>query len=170
MPRELTKDVIEFRQKCIINFLREISDTVKKVDSKKKVTVCLLPTFDVKIGIPNWERVAEINSIDMLATDPYWIGRKSFEEGIKWFENMVDNLIDLAKKYDKLTQVWVQAFKVPSGREWEVVKGIELAASKNVYSIFVWCYRAGMDSILASGNVAKLWSLICEAFRKIQKT
>lgn len=188
MPLEMNEDVLKFREKTIVGFLGELADIIKKADSKKKVAVCLLPAaklggvvgklageYKKLIGVVDWDRIAELSSVDMLGTDPYWmvieefIPTKLFFKGLKWYGQVVDYLLETARKYGKETQVWVQAFRVPKGREEEIVKGIDLAVAKGVDSIFAWPYRAGMFSVLESSNAAKLWSLIGRAFKKYRE-
>ncbi|RLE82426.1 MAG: hypothetical protein DRJ52_02280 [Thermoprotei archaeon] len=169
MPKELTKDVVEFRQKKIIEFLKLLSKTVKEADSSKKICVCLLPTTEPIIGIPDWETIAEISEVDMIATDPYWISKGlSREEGIKWFTEFGAKIVELGKKYDKETQLWVQGYRIPRSRVEEVVEGILKAGELGVDSIFVWCYKAGEGSILASEDSKYTWDRIGYAFRKVR--
>jgi hypothetical protein len=54
MPRELTPEVIEFREDKAVGFLRELSEHVKETDPKVDVTCCLLPTKSPLIGITDW--------------------------------------------------------------------------------------------------------------------
>ena len=176
MPTKMTDDVEQFRQGKIVEFLDEISGAVKKTDPKKGVCVCLLPMSHPLIGITSWEQVATIQNIDMLSTDPYWVAFSQyglippgFEEGINWYKETLDNLLDLAKRNDKKTQAWVQAFNIPNGREEEIIKGIEIAKEKNVDSIFAWPYRAGEGSVLASDRASMLWKMIGEAYKRVRK-
>lgn len=176
MPTEMTDDVIRFRQGKIVEFLGQLSEVVKKADPKKGVCICLLPMANPLIGIVDWEEVAALKHVDMISTDPYWIIFQKlglvpggYEEGIKWFKKTLDAVMDLAKKYKKKTQVWVQAFNIPEGREKEIVKGIEIAKEKGVYSVFAWPYRAGGGSILASERASMLWEMIGEAYKKARK-
>lgn len=177
MPNQMNDDVASFRQNKIIEFLSEISSAVKRADPKKGVCTCLLPLSHPLIGITDWEGVASIRNVDMLSTDPYWVALQQyglvpqgFEEGINWYRNTLDELIKLAEKHRKKTQAWVQAFNIPNGREEEIIKGIEIAKEKNIYSIFAWPYRAGEGSVLASDRTTTLWRMIGEAYKRIRKT
>jgi len=184
MPYKLTDDVLEFREETIINFLREISHVVKKADPRKKVAVCMLPTISKGLlsritkpysklaGIVDWEKIARASEFDIIASDPYWIllekliPVKIMFKGIKWYTEIVDYLKQLGDKYNKRTQIWIQAFKIPSGKEQELIEGIEIAVKKNIDSIFVWPYRAGKYSILESENPDLLWEMIGKTFKK----
>ena len=80
--------------------------------------------------------------------------------------------LSLSRKHGKRVQVMFQFFKVPTGKEEELIKGIEFASSlsinkKHIDSIFGWTYRAGIDSIIESGNPTLLWSKIGETYKKI---
>jgi len=185
MPRRLNRDVLEFRQSTIVSFLRGLAKAIKRGDPRKKVAVCLLPTaklggltdlamrtYRELVGIADWGRIAEIPEIDTLSTDPYWIlveksmPIKALFRGLRWYGKVVDRLLALSKRHGKESQVWIQAFNVPAGREKEIVRGIELAVEKGVDSVFVWPYKAGRHSVLESERADLLWSMITDAFRR----
>jgi len=73
MPTERTKDVINVRQKKIVEFLNELTKAVKRADSKKGVCICLLPITNPLIGITDWEPIASPKQVDIISTDPYRI-------------------------------------------------------------------------------------------------
>jgi hypothetical protein len=165
MPIKMDDKVMSFRQRKIVEFISDISKIVKNFN--KDVCVCLLPQFSLQIGILDWEQIASIEQVDMISTDPYWI---SFKRNIKWFEKIMDHLIYLSKKFNKKTQIWFQAFRVPAGREKEILDGVRLANNRGIDSIFVWPYNAGKGSILASERPIMLWKMVGELFKEIQKT
>lgn len=175
MPTDLTEDVVSFRQRKIVEFLGEMSKTVKQTDPRKGVCVCLLPTKSPLIGIIDWEPIASLDDVNMVSTDPYWVAyqkhgllKAGFDAGISWFKGVLGELMALAKRYGKKSQVWVQAFRIPEGREVEIAKGIEAAAEMGVDSIFAWPYRAGEGSILASDRAVLLWRRIGETFKRLR--
>ncbi|RLF05151.1 MAG: hypothetical protein DRK00_05140 [Thermoprotei archaeon] len=182
MPRELNDDVLEFRQRTILSFLEEAAAAVKGADSRKRAAVCLLSTtgagrvakeFGKLVGIVDWEGVAAIKAVDMLGTDPYWIllekmvPVKLLFKGLRWYSRVLDELLEVARRHGKETQAWVQAFKVPAGREGEIVEGVKIAVEKGVDSVFAWPYRAGKLSVLASERADYLWEAIGRAFREL---
>jgi hypothetical protein len=166
MPVELTREVIDFREGRAVGFLRELSETVKGADPSLDVIVCLLPTQSPLIGITDWERIAEIPEIDVIATDPYWfhqgMGR---EEGLAFLREMGGKGVELARRHGKRSQLWLQAFRVPAGREEELAEGVAVIEGLGADSVFAWPYRAGEGSILESGDARAAWEAIGRGFR-----
>jgi hypothetical protein len=166
MPVELSANVISFRERNAVNFLTELSQTVKKENEDIDVICCLLPTQSPLIGITDWEKVASINELDVLATDPYWYHQEmDRNEGLEYFREVGEKCLQLAQKYDKKCQLWLQAFRVPKGREQELKEAVQIASQLGVDSLFAWPYRGGKGSILESGDAVKLWDTIGEAYR-----
>lgn len=167
MPRELTPEVVAFRERRAIEFLRELSQSVKEVDQGIKVIVCLLPTQSPLIGITDWSRVASIPEIDVLATDPYWFhAGMDREKGLEFFRTTSGRAIELARRHGKQSQLWLQAFRVPRGREHELGEAVGTAAEMGADSIFAWPYRGGAGSILASDDPGAVWKALGEAYRR----
>jgi hypothetical protein len=167
MPGELTPEVIAFREDRAVGFLRELSQAVKEANPDLDVITCLLPTQSPLIGITDWERIASIPEVDVLATDPYYfhtgMGR---EEGLEFFRTTGAKAIELARRHGKRSQLWLQAFRAPEGREEEFVEAVRIADELGVDSIFAWPYRGGEGSILESGDPRAVWRAIGEAYRE----
>jgi hypothetical protein len=152
--------VVEFRENSMLEFLSDVVDVIKAAG--KKVAICMLPFEGDRrrmVGAPDWDKISALDA-DVLATDPYWI---TFREDMKSFVTRhVSKVIKACLKTGKKTQVWIQLFNVPEGREPELVKGIELVKKlrlegKGVDSIFGWPFLAGKNSVLASDNPDLVW-------------
>jgi hypothetical protein len=139
--------------------------TYSKGKGQKNV-VCLLPIENPLTGITAWEKVAALPGIDIIATTPYWYvwGRK-VEEFVPYFTR---KLLALGEKFHIGTQVWVQAFSVPAGREKEIGRAIELIAALGVENIAAWSYRAASPmSAIKSANPNLVWQILGEAYKKL---
>ena len=168
MPRELTQAVVEFRERRAVDFLKALSEAAKEADAGVGVAVCLLPDEDPLIGITDWSLVASIDEVDILGTDPYWFhAGLSREEGLEYFRSRGLRLLQLARKSRKRSQLWLQAFRVPKGRERELLEGAVVADELGVDSLFAWPYRGGAGSILESGDAQEVWRVLGEAYRMV---
>lgn len=166
MPQGLTAEVLEFRQSMILGFLGEMSRRVKETDPSKEVVLCLLPREDPGYGVPNWEKAFEIKEMDIFSTDPYWYHMPS-EEGLRFFRERAGRAKTLSDRYGKRCQIWVQAFRVPNGREWELTQALEAAAEMGVYSLYAWPYRGGLGSVLASDRPELVWQTLGDAYKRL---
>lgn len=168
MPTELTPQVVAFREQKAIEFLKNLSQAVKRTGPSVDVIACLLPTESPLIGITDWEKVASIHAIDVFATDPYWFhADMDRERGLEFFRAVGGRSVELARRNGKKAQLWLQAFRVPRGREIEIGEAVKVAEELGAYSIFAWPYRGGEGSILASDDPKKVWEVIGEAYRGV---
>ena len=67
--------------------------------------------------------------------------------------------------HGKRSQLWLQAFRVPAGREEELAEGIAVIDELGADSVFAWPYRAGEGSILESGDARAAWDAIGRGYR-----
>ena len=70
MPTELTAEVRVFRERCLVEFLGELTAYVASLGGRS--TVCLLPHTSGSLGVADWSAVARLPGVATLATDPYW--------------------------------------------------------------------------------------------------
>jgi hypothetical protein len=168
MPRELTPDIVAFRERRAIGFITVLSQAVKEANAGLDVVVCLLPTQSALIGITDWEMVAPIPEIDVLATDPYWFhAGMNRNSGLEFFRTTGGKAVKLAEKYGKRSQLWLQAFRIPWGRESEISEAVNITAELGADSIFAWPYRGGEGSYLESEDPGEVWETIGEAYRRV---
>jgi hypothetical protein len=104
MPREFTEEVAAFRERSLVDFVRELVSHVAAQDARS--TVCLLPLTEGPFGLSDWSEVARIPDLDTLATDPYW---KFFERPAAEFVGYFARLVhDLSEEHGVRPQIWIQ--------------------------------------------------------------
>src|SRR5207244_2564354 len=80
LARGLTPEVQAFRERSVTDFLREMVAHVASRGGRN--TICLLPLTKGPHGVSDWDAVASLPGLDVLATDPYWT---HFEETAESF-------------------------------------------------------------------------------------
>ncbi len=136
LPDKLNSDVRDFQNESLANFIEEM---VKFAKGKGvKTALCLLPEWgDTERATQKWERFASLENLDIFGSDPYWMwAGKDFAE----YELHVRRVKGLAEKYGKEPQVWIQACKVPQGREAEVRQAVETAWRHGIRNIMAWSF------------------------------
>lgn len=138
MPEQLTEDVKAFRENSLIDFLKEMTIDVKS--RGKRNCVCMLPPW-FPAGLDDWEKIASLESVDEIASDPYW-ERGASEEWVreKYAETAV-KLVNAANKYGKAIQMWVKAYQIEGGREKDLAIAVEESRKAGIDNIFAWSYR-----------------------------
>lgn len=173
MPRALTPEVEQFRVDSLTEFVDALAMEARSQGLGN--AICLLP---VDMGTESreeiewpqqglWERIAALGSIDLFGTDPYWF---HFCRDMEPFVGeWAGRVRDLCVRHGKESQIWVQAFRVPRGRESEVRDAAFLASEMGIESLAAWGYEgcAAMSS-LACDRPEVVWQILCETFRELR--
>jgi hypothetical protein len=180
MPQTLTPQVAEFRKAAMVQFIRHLCQTVKALDPRLETHICLYPEdwTPSRFGTEDWEAIAQIPELDVLGTDPYWIGiadrlgvdespyrlqeDETFEEHIGRFVNKV---VRLAHTHNKRSAVWVQACCIPQGREHEVYQAVKIVEARGADIVGAWSYR-DYGFLNPSHNPEEVWRHLTRGFRE----
>lgn len=136
MPRELTPEVREFQEESLASFLGELASSAHR--SESRVALCVLPDWQDPEGVVRrWEKFAALEDVDIFGTDPYWMwaGRP-----FSVYEFFTRAVAELARRYGKEPQIWIQACKVPQGQEAEVRRAVETAWRIGIRNIMAWSF------------------------------
>jgi len=169
MPRARTEDVQDFREDSLIDFLSEMSRFAREKGIENDV--CMLPpSFQLDDGIRDPEKVAQIQSVDVLATDPYW-EYDDPEDRVK-DRYLKDSKIikTLAVKYSKQSEMWIKNFKIKAGTEHFVKLTTDISAEAGVDRILAWSYLgSAYMSFLRSDNPYLVFDLQSETFQRLNR-
>lgn len=166
----LTEEMVRFREKSLLNFLEPLLKKVKEM--KVKNALCLLPMpsdeVEKRLGIQDWETFTALEEVDIVSTDPYWaLMKEPLGEFIKKFGGKI---VELALKYHKESEIWIQGFRIPSEREKEVSEAVQLVSDLNPTRIAVWSYQGtGCMSELSCERPGKVWGIIKKNFKKLDQ-
>lgn len=167
MGQTLTQELIQFREDSLLNLLRMLCKLVHEHGQRN--AVCLLPSpmarFSEILGIVDWRKVATIEDVDILSTDPYATLLNIPVED--FVDKNARNIVRLAREFHKESEVWIQGFKIPEGKEGEVIQAIQKAGEESPSRIAVWSYQAtACMSELACDNPGLVWSYIKEGLKR----
>ena len=166
MPEVANDDVVGFKENSALSFFKEMTKYAKEKGLKN--AVCFLPIEDDKtISIP-YEKVASLDTIDVIGSDPYWyIFGKNVDDFVK---PVTERMVKIGEKYSKEVQMWFQGYKVPRSREEEMKRAVEAMYSLGVRNVAVWSYNgAGHMSSLRSDNPKKVNDILEEIFKDFSK-
>ncbi|MDD5492504.1 MAG: hypothetical protein PHV60_07485 [bacterium] len=151
--------------KKIIGFLTEMTSIVNQYGVKN--AICVYPQKDV-LSLHLWEKIVALETIDIFGTDPYWLlWNKKFD----FVEDFAKKVYNLCKHHNKEAQLWIQAFKIPSGFEPEISKAVEIAAKTGITNIAAWSYDGGsLVDQLNSADPALVWQTVKQAFKTIKNS
>ncbi len=161
-----TEEIIRFREDSIVEFLGELCEATHSKGMKN--AVCLLPFKDAAIGLSDWTKVASLAGVDIFGTDPYWIFfKKDLHNYVGDYSKEVQSL---CQKYHKEAQIWLQAYKIPAGREEELKEAIAVAYSEGVRNFAARSYYGtAYMSYIRSDNPQKVWDILGEVYGELQR-
>ena len=191
MPEALDEEVRAFRESSLIDLLSELSAESKQLGLRN--CLCLFPIDFVGAGFPeltqrlakltgskevdtnpllqfgvaDWGAAAAIPDLDVFGTDPYWyiVGA----EPEPFLRAFTEKALEVARRHSLKTQVWVQAFAVPEGREEELRMGLRTAAALGADQVAAWSYDATRSmSALRPARPDVVWRIIGEAYGELR--
>jgi hypothetical protein len=164
MPEEFTDEVGEFRDDCMMNFLGKYTEKVRAAG--KKNSVCFFPSEDPKSGKINWDKIRQVPAVDEFGTDPYWVHGSEIKPVDQFVRTCTEQAKRVCDDMDIRCQIWIQGFRIPSGREEEVRTAIHTALDAGARNLAVWGFDACKHiSSIAPDDPDKVWAIIREEFQ-----
>jgi hypothetical protein len=167
MPVEWTNEVAEFQH---ASTMQALAWMIAEASSRGLQSgLILLP--DEVLGATGWRELAEMRGVAWLVVTPYWIFQQvpssEFESYLRrWCQRMIDATEGLPVR----TVGWIQAFSIPSDRESELARGVEIMEELGIDMIAIWAFRAcEAMSALAPDDPQLVWSTIEQAARRMVK-
>jgi hypothetical protein len=160
LPRELTPEVLTFRERCMVDFVGDFVAHVARQGAR--AAVCLLPLTGGRHGISDWSRVASLPGLDTFGTDPYW---KAFGEGAEpMVREYAGRVVALARAHGVLAQVWIQGFRLEPEDADDIRTAARVAREEGVEDLWTWGFEAcGHMSALAGSDPGAVWDVLCDA-------
>jgi hypothetical protein len=162
MPESIDGEVVEFRENSIIKFLENMTGCGKKLGMRS--AVCLLPEESQKPNVRDWGKIARMENVDIIATDPYRYHKHDFDKRIR---NYANKIFRIAKKFGKEGQMWVQCFSIKKGDEWKVKKAVEIIFEEGIRNIGAWSYDGtSYMSYIKCDNPKRVWRILKEGYQE----
>jgi N-acetylmuramic acid 6-phosphate etherase len=160
LPAELTDEVRAFREDSLIDFLREMLAHVRARSGLN--TICLLPLTEGPHGIREWDAVASLLGLDVLATDPYW---KNFDEPAGSFVGRFSRLLaETAGRHGVGAQLWLPSFGLTRGDIADLVAAVDAARDAGIDDLWTWGYEACAHMThLATPDSPAVWEAVTAA-------
>ena len=160
MPSELTPEVVTFREVVITEFLDDVMSHVRSLGGRS--TVCLLPSAEGLHAVDDWDRVARLDSLDVLATDPYW---SFFDRDVTSFVGSASRrIVETAERHGVGGQIWIQGFMLSPDQEEEIHTAVGAARAAGIEDLWTWGYEAcGHMSHLRTEQPDVVWEILTAA-------
>jgi len=166
LPVEMTKEVQDFKEASIVDFLTQMCDYVKEKGIQN--SLCFLPLEGPIGGIRNWENIAKIKALDIIGSDPYWpteieVTKEDVEKKVSSFSKRI---MRLSEKFKKEGQIWILNFRIKKGTEKNITTAVEVAYKEGIRNIAAWSYYGTeMMHSLSSDDPALVWKTLGRAYQ-----
>ena len=173
MPESLTEEVVAFRQISLLTFMEDLTGMAKQLLPQVENVLCLMPKnpwdgeqhVEGWYGVVDWEPFIALSTIDVFATDPYWIHERDW----KFFEDNTIEAIALSRKYNKQCQIWVQSIWISVGQEHLIGETIQRAEALGADRIAVWAFKgeSGSHFLNRGADPAASWKEVVDNYSQI---
>ncbi|MDX6414361.1 MAG: hypothetical protein QOH23_1771 [Gaiellaceae bacterium] len=160
LSQGLTPEVEQFRERSIVSFLGELTAHVGGRGGKN--TICLLPLTDGPHGVSDWDSVASLPKLSVLATDPYW---KNFDESAESFVGRFARLLaDTAARHGVEAQMWLPSFGLTRDDIPDLEAAVAATRAGGIDDVWTWGYEAcGHMTHLATPDSPLVWEAVTTA-------
>jgi N-acetylmuramic acid 6-phosphate etherase len=160
LSKGLTPEVQQFRERSVVDFLGEVTAHVAARGGKN--TICLLPLTEGPHGVSDWDSVAALPHLSVLATDPYW---KNFAESAESFVGRFARLLaETAGRHDVEAQMWLPSFGLTREDIPDLEAAVEATHAAGVDDVWTWGYEAcGHMTHLATPDSPLVWEAVTAA-------
>ena len=119
-----------------------------------------------------WRTVAALPGVRAFGTDPYWFLHEDEIDDAEAYVRLWSERTVAATAGSTATPLaWVQAFRVPAGREPEIERMIEVMVDAGIRSVAAWSYLGcAAMSHLAADDPDAVWAALSRAFTRLRDT
>jgi len=146
-----------FRQKCVVEYVRNIADYCKARHPQLETMSCLMPT-DREM----WVASSEIASLDNMGTDIYWVNE---ERDIEEMTPLVRELDAICKKSGKKHHEWLQCYGALKGRERRILEQGQVLVREQPDALYVWAWKGQIGTAESCHDPEASWRYACEVLK-----
>lgn len=160
LSQGLTPEVQQFRERSVVDFLGEVTAHVASRGGRN--TICLLPLTEGPHGVSDWDSVAALPHLSVLATDPYW---KNFDESAESFVGRFARLLaETAARHDVEAQMWLPSFGLTRADIPDLERAVRATRAAGIDDVWTWGYEAcGHMTHLATPDSPLVWEAVTTA-------
>ena len=162
MPQEENDDARQFQIDTIKSYLKEASDYSTKKGIQN--AVCIMPEGN-ELELKICESLCSIDTIQDIGSDPYWIGKDV--DVFDYVYSSAKKCLNLADKYNKECNQWIQTYKNPMGREEDIIYAAEALYHAGTRTILSWGYYGSISNDYRAKNPLVVKHKTEEAYRRL---
>ncbi len=143
-PRE------EFRQRCVVEYVREIARYCKANHPQLETMCCVMPHDDKM-----WATTAAIPGLDNFGTDLYWVNN---DRDVEEMTPIVRGLDRLCKQHGKIHHEWLQCWHAQVGKEPRIYDQGKILVREQPDALYVWAWKGQVGTAETCVDPQTAWS------------
>ncbi len=165
LPKTINEDVRTWQITVLLELLSKLNTLTTHLGKKNQII--LMPNAEDKPGGISWERLGELEHLSIFGTDPYWIwDKKDMASYVREYSRKV---FDICQNHSWEPQIWLQAMKIPAGKENEMVQAMGICQEEGIRNISFWGYDCCRHiSYARCDNPDVAWKVLCQGIKDIQ--
>jgi hypothetical protein len=144
----------QFRERCVIDYVRTISDYCEANHPGLETMCCLMP-----IDRQMWTACAQIESLHNLGTDIYWINN---DRDVEEATPMIRDLDAVCKAHGKIHHEWLQCWAAFRGKEQRVFDQGQILVREKPDALYIWAWEGQIGTDEACEDPPAAWAKACE--------
>ena len=146
-----------FRQRCVVEYVREVADYCKAEHPGLETMCCLMPHDDAL-----WKAAADIESLDNLGTDLYWVNN---DQDVREMMPAIGRLSELCGATGKKHHEWLQCWNVRKGREQRVFDQGEVMVGQRPDALYVWAWKGQQGTNETCDDPEASWKMAVDVLK-----
>ena len=165
MPLYIDQEAEEFRTNTIVDYLKEITDYSASLGIRN--VVCVMLGANLGINLDTLDRICSLPHLENVGSDPYWVHRTDVNP-YEYVYNGTKKNLDIAARFGKDHNIWIQTYANPRGREEEIIQAAEGAYDAGARTILAWGYMGSESNDYGAKNPQRTWDMTVEAMKRIR--
>ncbi len=181
LPPRLTDRARDFRRRTLRSFLDEMTAFAR--ENGLRNALCLYAFEGYGDYDRLWEELSSLPALDIFGCDPYWrwlpvrwpalfsAKIRKLNTAAAYVGHFSRRVVERAAPAGKAGQIWIQAMRLPKGKEGEILPACRAAVQAGVAYVTAWSYDGGalLDPVL-SEDPALVWEWVARSFAEIKRS
>ena len=139
-----------FRERCVLNYVHEISGYCRQRHPQLETMCCLMPRQQHL-----WAKMAAITELQNLGADIYWVNQ---DRDVEEMRPLVREMRDLCQAHGKKHHEWLQCWQAAAGREGRILDQGRILVEENPDALYIWAWHGQVGTTETCANPDLGWA------------
>lgn len=147
----------KFRRRCVLDYVASISDYCKSAHPELEMSCCVMPC-----DRDMWQAASEIDSLDNLGTDIYWVNN---HRDVEEMAPIIAEMKACCQRNGKIHHEWLQCYNVKAGREDRVRAQGEILVREKPDALYVWAWKGQIGTTESCADPEVSWGCAADILK-----